>query len=371
MPWSVEHRFGREGGTFRLCRGDSTSLPDRGHIAPLAGLNWSTSVRILDSVFEKTLHLRLAIDPQRVVPSEAGWGCSVKLTSDQSPGPTPPLESEGAALPPQSRVSLESLKIRLTDAQVAIRKDRYARQGFVPPGVLWRGILLSDTADQQIALDLGFPFETREIALADEDEARLWIVEKALEAPELNTFQRVRIHLNREDLLLKRGRERMASAAKGLSEMTNPAAPHDTRAQIAKASRVSKTQVFKVEYLLAHADPPLLAQLEVGKVRIGTAYDALQCPTEPEGPRYNLLYLDLPSGLDAQRLRALPVLRLAAANAVLLWWTCPCDLATSVSYLRKWKFTLRSHLIRPRPHLRLRNSSKSNMMSCCWRPAGM
>ena len=264
---------------------------------------------------------------------------------------TLPQNADGSLLHPQGP-PMESSKIRLTDAQVAIRKSRYARQGFVPPGVVWHGILLSDTADQQIAAELAFAFEMREIALAEEDEARLWIIERALEMPELNTFQRVRSHLQRKTLLLKCGRERMSAAAKGLSEMTNPSdsiPAHDTRAQIAKASRVSRTQVFKVEYILEHADSALLAQLEAGEVKIGTAYDALQSTGQPDlvSKRFDVLYLDPPPDADTKRLRKLPLKDLAAENAALFCWSHPSDLAKTLSLVRKWGFTYLSHFVLP------------------------
>ncbi|MEI8196114.1 MAG: hypothetical protein WCI73_09415, partial [Phycisphaerae bacterium] len=111
-------------------------------------------------------------------------------TDDQSPAMLPPT-SDCLALTAHCQSLLDSLKIRLTDEQVAIRKDRYTRQGFVPPGILWQGRLLSDAVDKQIAAKLGLPFETRDIDLANEEEAQLWVIEHTLEMPELNTFQKV------------------------------------------------------------------------------------------------------------------------------------------------------------------------------------
>ncbi|MEI8197898.1 MAG: hypothetical protein WCI73_18540, partial [Phycisphaerae bacterium] len=214
---------------------------------------------------------------------------------------------------------------------------------------VWEGRLLSDAIDEQIAAKLGLPFETRTIDLADEDEAKLWIVERILEVPDLNTFQRVRGHLQHKSLLVKYGRTRMVAAAQGLSLITNPPAPHDSRGEIAKASGVSGTQVFKVEYLLEHADTALLAQLEAGETKIGTAYESLQTmgDPEPDGLKYNLLYLDLPTGLGAKRLRNLPLSDLAAENASLFVWAHPCDLIKMLSLVRKWEFRYVTHFILP------------------------
>lgn len=221
-----------------------------------------------------------------------------------------------------------------------------------PPGFTWRGIVLSDAVDGTIAAELGLPFETRELAFTEESDAKLWILERALENPQLNPFQRIRVQLQRKDLLQDVGRQRMSAAAKGLSEITNlpdslPA--HDTRAAIAKASRVSSTQVFKVEYLLAHAAPALLTQLEVGEVKIGTAYDALQSAGQSEvvSQRYNVLFLDPPPDADTKRLGKLPLKDLAAENAALFCWSHPSDLAKTLSLARKWGFAYVAHFILP------------------------
>ena len=98
----------------------------------------------------------------------------------------------------------------------------------MPLGFTWRGELLSDAVDKVIAEELGLPFETQELNLADETEAHLWVIDKTLENPELNPFQKIRRHLARKDLLLKLGRERMAKGGEGSSEMSN-LEPHDTR----------------------------------------------------------------------------------------------------------------------------------------------
>lgn len=139
--------------------------------------------------------------------------------------------------------------------------------------------------------------------------------------------------------------------------MTNPSDPHDSRAEIAKASRVSGTQVYKVEYLLGHAHPALLSRLETGKVKIGKAYNALQSPAPMEivPSRFGVLYSDLPEGFSNQRLRALPIPHLAAPHAAIFWWTHPCDLAMAFSCLRKWKFTYRSHFVLPLARSRIKD----------------
>jgi len=244
--------------------------------------------------------------------------------------------------------SLDTLKIGLTDEQVALRKARYGRQKFVPPGILWQGVMLSDAVDGKIAVELGLPFETREIALADEEDARLWVLERALETPEINAFQKIRRHLQRKDLLLNQGRERMAAGGKGLSQMTDLPS-HDTRAEIAKASGVSKTQVFKTQYLVENGDSALLAQLEAGEIKIGAAYEALHSPPPPldETTPFNLVYLDVSANMDTKQLRALPVRRLAAEDAALFCRVHPCDLAKVLGCLRGWGFAYRTHFVVP------------------------
>ena len=258
--------------------------------------------------------------------------------------------TEGNATFDQAAYDL--LKVQPTPEQIAIRKAHFVRQGFVPPGIIWRGILLSDVVDETIARELGLPFETRELAFTEESDAKLWILERALENPQLNPFQRIRVQLQRKDLLQDVGRQRMSIAAQGLSEITNPPDPlpaHDTRAAIAKASRVSSTQVFKVEYLLAHADPALLTQLEAGEVKIGTAYDALQSAGQPAvvGQRYDVLYFDPPPDTDTKRLGILPLKDLAAESAALFCWVHPCDLVKMLSVIRKWGFAYLSHFVLP------------------------
>jgi N6-adenosine-specific RNA methylase IME4 len=258
--------------------------------------------------------------------------------------------TEGNA--PFDQAACDLLKVHPTPEQIAIRKAHFARQGFVPSGITWRGIVLSDAVDETIAGELGLPFEIRDLTFPEESDAMLWILERALENPQLNPFQRIRVQLQRKELLQDVGRQRMSAAAKGLSEMTNPSdslPAHDTRAAIAKASRVSGTQVFKVEYLLEYADPTLLAQLEAGEVKIGTAYDALQSAGQPEvvSQRYDVVYFDPPPASDINHLRKFPLKDLAAENAALFCWAHPCDLVKTLSLVRRWGFNFVTHFILP------------------------
>jgi len=265
-----------------------------------------------------------------------------------SPGVVGPVVEKSALASTENSASLEQLKVRLTDAQKAIRKVRYTRQGFVPPGTMWRGVLLSDVADSEIATELGLSFETREISLTTEGEAKLWILERVLENPHLNAFQRIRANLQHKALLLEQGRAHMAAEKPGLTEMSNPN-PHNTRAQIAKASGSSEGQVHKVETLLEHAAPAMLQDLEAGTLKIGAAFDALRAPSpsEEETTHYGVIYVDATLGLDAKRLRALPVPQLADDDATLFCRVHPCDLAKVLRCLRSWGFVYRTHLVQP------------------------
>jgi len=247
--------------------------------------------------------------------------------------------------------AIQELKVGLTTAQRALRKQRYARQGFVPPGIVWRGMMLSDAVDQEIAAELALPFETREIPLADEAQAKLWILERVLENPHLNAFQRIRANLQHKALLLEQGREHMAAGGQGLSEMTNPE-PHNTRTQIAKASGSSQGQVHKVETLLEHAAPAVLQELEAGTLKIGAAFEALRPPppSETEAPHYGVVYVDAAADMGAKRFRALPVRGLAAEDAALFCRVHPCDLVKVMGCLRGWGFAYQTHFVVPLGH---------------------
>ena len=267
---------------------------------------------------------------------------------------TSPSSSAGSSFsdtltPAKRGTTIQEIKVGLTTAQRALRKERYARQGFVPPGITWRDVLLSDAADQEIAAELALPFETREIPLADEAQAKLWILERILENPCLNAFQRIRANLQHKALLLEQGREHMAAGRQGLTEMSNPPVPHNTRAQIAKASGSSQGQVHKVETLLEHAPPALLQELEAGTLKIGAAFEALRAPppSETETPHYGVLYVDAAADMDAKRLRALPIRGLATEDAALFCRVHPCDLVKVLGCLRGWGFAYQTHLVVP------------------------
>ncbi len=224
------------------------------------------------------------------------------------PSPSTPPSPADTSAPVRWGGDIEELKAHMNEQQKAIRKARYARQLFIPLGITWQGILLSDRVDQEIAAQLQLPFEIREINLRDENEARLWILERVLENPHLNAFQRVRANLQRKTLLLAQGRQRMATAGQGLTEVSNPKS-HNTRVEIAKASGSSQGQVHKVETLLEHADTVVLQQLEDGVLKIGAAFGELRQPpmTHDQTEQYSVIYVAAPADTDAKKLRALQV----------------------------------------------------------------
>ena len=249
---------------------------------------------------------------------------------------------------PRGQAVLDLLKVQPTDGQVEVRKRHYRRQGFVPAGMVWRGLLLTDAVDRVIAEKLGLPFHTTELPLADLVDAKLWVLEHALENPQLNPFQRIRVQLQRKSLLEDAGRERMAAGGKGLTEVPN-LPPHNTRREIAKAANSSEGQVQKVECLLESANPDVLTQLETGTIKIGAAFDALRPHETPSASDscYGVLYLDLPCGITTKRLRAMPLSDLACQNAAIFCWTHPSDLVKTLGLVRKWGFKYVTHFVLP------------------------
>jgi hypothetical protein len=148
--------------------------------------------------------------------------------------------------------------------------------------VLWGDLLVDGHNRHAICQKHGLPFQTAQSTLfKDIDDVHLWMIEQHLGRRSVSDFQRGVLALRKREILVQRKADRSASgntandgASHDISDESPAPSPSNTlrtREDIAKAARISSSQVVLIEKIQKQATPELVAALKAGSISINAA----------------------------------------------------------------------------------------------------
>ncbi|WP_416558711.1 plasmid replication/partition related protein [Limnohabitans sp. yimb22184] len=161
--------------------------------------------------------------------------------------------------------------------------------------VLWGDVLVDGHNRYGICQKHGLPFQTvQNTRFQSMEDVHLWMIDQHLGRRSVSDFQRGVLALRKREILAARRAQAVASAEPGTPSLND--APQDaskvatapepnplkSRADIAKAARLSSSQVVQIEKIQKQAAPELVAAVKAGAISINAAAAVASLPAEEQ-----------------------------------------------------------------------------------------
>ncbi|WP_431509845.1 plasmid replication/partition related protein [Variovorax sp. DAIF25] len=162
--------------------------------------------------------------------------------------------------------------------------------------VLWGDVLVDGHNRYAICQKHGLPFQTvQNTRFQSIEDVHLWMIDQHLGRRSISDFVRGVLALRKKDIVTER-RARTASASSATADAdastssaassddtsVPPPAPLNSREAIAKAARISSTQVQMIEKIQKQATPEVVAAVKSGTISINAAAAVASLPAEEQ-----------------------------------------------------------------------------------------
>jgi hypothetical protein len=174
--------------------------------------------------------------------------------------------------------------------------------------VLWGNVLVDGHNRYEICSRHGLPFRTvQNPRFQSIEDVHLWMIDQHLGRRSVSDFQRGVLALRKREIVAERRARKAAAPAAGAAEASSPvAAPDapaseaasgaatapavtndaqhalDTREALARAARLSSSQVVMIEKIQKHAAPEVVAAVKAGALSINAAAAVATLPAEEQ-----------------------------------------------------------------------------------------
>ena len=156
--------------------------------------------------------------------------------------------------------------------------------------VLWGNVLVDGHNRYGICRKHGLGFQTvQNPRFKSIEDVHLWMIDQHLGRRSISDFQRGVLALRKREIVAERGARRAAAAAASVEEQAPqvadaPAAQDglQTREALAKAARLSSSQVVLIEKIQKQGAPALVAAVKAGTVSINAAAAVATLPAEEQ-----------------------------------------------------------------------------------------
>lgn len=300
------------------------------------------------------------------------------------------------------------------------------REGCRDRLVVWKdqGILIDGHNRHEICLTHGIPFDVLELPFATRDEAMLWMLRNQLGRRNIGVMTRGRLGMLTEEVVARMAKARQVErkgnqpgASLENSPKLEPLPPIDTRAEAAKAARMSDFTYRAVKLVWQAGSEKLIAAVDRAEVSVNAAVAVAALPKEKQdelvekgekaviaaakearlaerekkrasieviesvgcnledfaarGERFACVYADPPWRYGNQGTRAatdnhyptmsvdeicdLPVASIVADNAHLHLWTTNAFLFDARRVMEAWGFTYKSCFVWVKPQMGIGN----------------
>jgi hypothetical protein len=161
--------------------------------------------------------------------------------------------------------------------------------------VLWGDVLVDGHNRYGICQKHGLPFQTvQNTRFQSMEDVHLWMIDQHLGRRSVSDFQRGVLALRKREILAERRAQTIAATGSShavatanvnhaTQEATTPEPnPLKSRADIAKAARLSNSQVLHIEKIQKQAAPELVAAVKSGAISINAAAAVASLPAEEQ-----------------------------------------------------------------------------------------
>lgn len=160
--------------------------------------------------------------------------------------------------------------------------------------VLWGDVLVDGHNRYGICQKHNIPFQTLQSGLFKTiEDVHLWMIDQHLGLRSVSDFQRGVLALRKREILADRKRSATALSQPGDADPTEPSTgpvddsvppgePLRNREDIAKAARLSSSQVVLIEKIQKHATPEVVAAVKAGTISINAAAAVSTLPEEDQ-----------------------------------------------------------------------------------------
>ena len=184
----------------------------------------------------------------------------------------------------------------LTPDEYAALERSLLAEGCRDALVLWGDVLVDGHNRHAICQKHGLPFQTvQNTRFTSLEDVHLWMIDQHLGRRSVSDFQRGVLALRKKDLVAERRSRALASAAEDSATAAaddTVGAPlqsrHDTpeplhsREDIARAARLSSSQVVMIEKIQKQATPEVVAALKAGSISLNAAAAVASLPAEEQ-----------------------------------------------------------------------------------------
>ncbi len=185
----------------------------------------------------------------------------------------------------------------LTPEEHAALERSILNEGCRDALVLWGDVLVDGHNRYGICRKHGLPFNTVQSALFKSmDDVHLWMIDQHLGRRSVSDFQRGVLALRKREILAARQQLALADALSApapqeISESTVTSTPitdapvaraFKSREDLAKAARLSSSQVVMIEKIQKQAAPELVAAVKSGVISINAAAAVATLPAEEQ-----------------------------------------------------------------------------------------
>ena len=146
------------------------------------------------------------------------------------------------------------------------------RDGCTTPIDYWKrngeNVIVDGHNRHEICKKHGISFETHEIHFENDDEAKIWIIEKQFGRRNLSNFQRAELALLYEPMIAAKARERQATSTGGsnpqLRENSHEAENGRTDETIAKIAGISSNTIRRAKVIKERGTPEQIERARIG-----------------------------------------------------------------------------------------------------------
>ncbi|MEY3612038.1 MAG: hypothetical protein RJB14_1760 [Pseudomonadota bacterium] len=184
----------------------------------------------------------------------------------------------------------------LTPDEYAALERSILAEGCRDALVLWGDMLVDGHNRYGICQKHGLPFQTvQNTHFQSLQDVHLWMIDQHLGRRSVSDFQRGVLALRKREILAERRHQTIAATAHSDDDVPSQAPPKassepeanrlnplKSRADIAKAARLSHNQVLHIEKIQKQAAPELVAALKAGDISINAAAAVASLPPEEQ-----------------------------------------------------------------------------------------
>jgi len=149
--------------------------------------------------------------------------------------------------------------------------------------IIWDDYIVDGHNRFNIAEKHNLKYETEEIALDNEEDVKVFIINLQLGRRNLVEFVKIELLQIRKEILKALGKEKMSSGGKGLSTIDKPS--HNTRETLSKELNISSGKLAQAEVVIKKADEKTKEKLRSGEVSINNVYQEIKKEEKKEDVR--------------------------------------------------------------------------------------